>query len=293
VIAQNLSYRWIFWIISMLAATTTILGVFFFPETFGQVLLLRRAKKLRKESGLGYHTRFEKSAPTLEEKLSVSMTRPFRLLLKHPLVQALSLVQGYNFGINYIMLSTFAEMWINNYGQTVSQSGYNYVSVAIGNTLAAQVGGRCMDIIYARLKTKSGGERRPEYRIPLMIPGCLMIPIGCLWYGWAAESRSYWLLTDFGCVVFACGLIVNGQATTSYLVDSYADYTASASAAATLARSIASFVFPIFAPQMYSTLGYGWGNSVLTIISCAIGLPAPLLLWKYGASLRAMGGVLE
>lgn len=37
----------------------------------------------------------------------------------------------------------------------------------------------------------------------------------------------------------------------------------------------------------YEDLGYGWGNSVLAFIVIAIGVPTPLLLWKYGAWLRA------
>ena len=38
---------------------------------------------------------------------------------------------------------------------------------------------------------------------------------------------------------------------------------------------------------MYQALGLGWGNSMLGFIAVGLGIPAPLLLWKYGETLRA------
>lgn len=37
---------------------------------------------------------------------------------------------------------------------------------------------------------------------------------------------------------------------------------------------------------MYTALGYGWGNSTLAFIAIGIGIPAPLLVWKFGRKLR-------
>ena len=72
-------------------------------------------------------------------------------------------------------------------------------------------------------------------------------------------------------------------------MDSYSDYTASAMAAAQLLRNFAAFAFPLFTPQLYGSLGHGWGNSLLAFIFMAIGIPAPLILWKFGAKLRSKG----
>ncbi|MCJ1407248.1 hypothetical protein MMC19_001319 [Ptychographa xylographoides] len=187
------------------------------------------------------------------------------------------------------MLSTFAELWTQRYGQSVQQSGLNYIALAIGNTIAAQIGARITDRVWATLKRKAGGLTLPENRVPMMIPGSLLIPIGLFWYGWTGESRAFWIVTDVGVGIFTCGIILGTQAMQAYVLDSFPKYTSSASAASQFLRSITAFVFPIFAPAMYSKLGYGWGNSVLGFLSLIIGLPAPLLLWKFGAKLRAKG----
>lgn len=54
------------------------------------------------------------------------------------------------------------------------------------------------DYIHARLKVRAGGLVAPEYRVPMMIPGVLLMPIGLFWYGWAAERQAFWLAVDVG-----------------------------------------------------------------------------------------------
>jgi len=95
----------------------------------------------------------------------------------------MSLYLAYNFGILYIILSTFANLWVDRYGESVSTSGLHYLALAIGYAIAAQVGGPVTDRIWRRLQNKAGSATAPEYRVPLMIPGALLMPIGLFWYG--------------------------------------------------------------------------------------------------------------
>ena len=94
---------------------------------------------------------------------------------------------------------------------------------------------------------------------------------------------------DIGAAVFGCGIILSTQAMQQYVMESYRDYVASANAASQFLRSILAFCFPLFAPALYKHLGYGWGNSVLGFIALGLGMPAPFLIWVYGARLRETG----
>jgi hypothetical protein len=87
------------------------------------------------------------------------------------------------------------------------------------------------------------------------------------------------------------GTIAAFQCVTTYLVDTYLRFAASAVAAVTVLRSLAGFGFPLFAPQMYHALGYGWGNTVLALAAIGIGLPVPILLWLFGEKLRKMSKI--
>jgi hypothetical protein len=73
-----------------------------------------------------------------------------------------------------------------------------------------------------------------------------------------------------------------------YIVDTYPRYTASASSASTILRSLSAFAFPLFAPSLFENLGYGMGGTVIGCISACLGIPAAILLWKFGAKIRAI-----
>ncbi|KAI8964592.1 MFS general substrate transporter [Daldinia sp. FL1419] len=288
-VSQSIGWRWTFWILSIYDGLLVVIGFFVFSETYEAILLSRRAAKLRKSTGNPYYTTTQAASETLGSRLSVSLTRPLRLLLTQPVLQVVAIFLAYNFGMLYLVLSTFATLWIERYGQSETQSGLNYIALVAGYTIAAQVGSRAMDRLWAYLKSRADNNTAPEYRVPLMIPGAILIPLGLLIYGWTAERCLHWIVPDIGIAILGCGIINNTQSMQAYVMDAYSQYVASASAASQFLRSITGFAFPIFAPAMYKGLGYGWGNSVLALTFVVIGWPAPFVLWTYGAKLRAMG----
>lgn len=290
-VTQALFWPWLFWVLSIFAAILTVLTLFFFPETYEPVLLYKKASKLRKSSGQTFVSELELSAARqpLGERLRTGLTRPVRMLWSEPVLQVMSLLLALNFGVLYFVLSTFASLWIDVYGQSVGQSGLHYMAIAIGYTLASQGGGRVTDRIWAKLTAKRGGESVPEYRVPLMVPGVILLPAGLLVYGWSAQYVRHWAITDLGAVIYGFGIIISTQAMQAYVIDCFPQFTASAVAASQFLRMLFAFVFPIFAPSLYEALGIGWGNTVLAGTILALGLPGPPLLWKYGARLRARG----
>ena len=127
-----------------------------------------------------------------------------------------------------------------------------------------------------------------------LVPGTILLPAGILITGWAAEAKTHWICPDIvrrnapsrrpfgvcdaalsqGLVIAGAGIIICSLATQSYVIDTYAIHSASALAAVGTLRSLAGFGFPLFAPAMYKSLGYGKGNTVLFSIAVAIGCPA-------------------
>ncbi|QGA12702.1 hypothetical protein EYB26_000346 [Talaromyces marneffei] len=290
-IAENTTWRWCFYSTSILTGVIQFAGLFILQETYGPKLLNRKAKKLRKETqDLSWHTEYEDTSRTFTTILSTAMCRPFILLATQPIVQALALFMAYIYGLMYLMLASFPTVWTgpDYYNESVGIGGLNYISLGLGFFIGSQISARLIDLVYRRLKARNGGVGAPEFRTPLLGIGALAIPIGLFIYGWTAEYRTHWIAPNIGAVIFSIGAIMTFQCIQTYLVDSYTRYAASALAAATVLRSLAGFGFPLFAQYMYSALHYGWGNSLLAFIGIGIGIPAPLLLWKYGAKLRAM-----
>ena len=287
-ITDSIGWRWLFWVLSAFDTLLMVPAIVLFRETHAPTILERKAKKLTKLTGQEHRTEYDATNVSFTTKLRSGLTRPYRLLITQPILQLISLFLAYNFGILYIVLTTFATMWITVYQQSEAVSGVNYLGLVIGYTIAAQAGAPVTDRIWRYLK-RTRGETAPEYRVPLMIPAMVLIPTGLLCYGWSVERHAHWAVVDVGIGIFGCGIILSTQSMQAYVMDAFVDYTASASAASQFLRNIFAFAFPIFAPKLYENLGYGWGNSLLAFLFIAIGVPGPLILWKFGAKLREMG----
>ncbi|KAF1344878.1 major facilitator superfamily domain-containing protein [Delphinella strobiligena] len=287
-ITENTTWRWTFWATCIACALIQLSGVFFLQETYVPELLKRKKNRLIKETGnKDLHTEFDDPNRTFSKHLKTALVRPFRMISTQPIVQVLAVYMAYVYGLMYLVLSTFPGLWTGEYGESVGIGGLNYISLGVGFFLGTQIGAPLNDGMYRRLKKKNGGVGRSEFRIPLMFPGSILMPVGLFWYGWSAEYKIHWIMPNIGAAIFAMGTIMIFQASQTYVVDAYTRFAASAVASTTVLRSLAGFGFPLFAPAMYNALGYGWGNSLLGFIAIGLGIPAPFLLWFYGEKLRS------
>lgn len=265
-----------------------LLGFFLLQETYAPTLLQWKRNKLRKETGnMDLHTEFDHPDRTLAKTLKIAMHRPFKLIFTQPIVQILACYMAYLYGLMYLMLSTFPLLWNGRYGMSVGVGSLNFLSMGIGFFLGTQITAPLNDALYRRLKKRNNGIGKPEFRVPIMVPASLLTPIGLFWYGWSAQAQVHWIVPNIGAALFCAGTIIGFQCIQTYLIDAYMRYAASAIAAVAVLRSLAGFGFPLFAPAMYNALDFGWGNSVLGFIALVLGLPGPIILWKYGESLRA------
>lgn len=290
-IAERTTWRWVFYSTTIVCGVIQVAGLFFLQETYAPVLLHRKKLRLIKETGnTKLRTEFDHPERTLIQTLLNALVRPFKMLATQIIVQILSLYLMFLYGMIYLVLSTFPTLWTVEYHESPGILGLNYISIGFGFFLGAQVCAPLQDRIYAALKRRyvpDGGPGRPEFRVPMMIPGALAVPIGIFIYSWTAEARTHWIWPNIGAAIFGFGSIIGFQCIQGYIVDSYTRFAASAVGAITVMRSLAGFGFPLFAPYMYRDLGYGKGGTVLAVVSIVVGWPAPYLLWKYGATLRA------
>ncbi|KAK8060387.1 MFS multidrug transporter-like protein [Apiospora saccharicola] len=296
-ITENTTWRWSFWATTIADAVIQLLGLVFLRETYAPVLLKWKRQRLVQESGNdGLHTPYDDPDRTVARTLRTAAARPFRMLATQVIIQVLALYMMYLYGLMYIVLVSFPSLFSGpasegGYGESLGIGGLNYISIGLGFFLGAQVCAPLQDRIYAALKRRDlrhGGKGlgRPEYRVPMMVPGAVLIPVGLFIYGWTAEYKTHWIGPNIGACLFSIGTIIGFQCVQGFLVDTYTRYAASAVGAATVMRSLAGFGFPLFAASLYDRLGLGWGNSLLAFIGIVIGWPSPVLLWYYGESLR-------
>ncbi|KAK2037498.1 MFS general substrate transporter [Colletotrichum somersetense] len=283
------SWRWMFWSTSIFQALMVVFCLTTFRETYAPTILKRRASKLRRETGRPYHTLDERNDRhrSVLVILGTNLSRPLRLLACNPLIQVSSLISAFNYGILYIVLSSFAELYSVHYHQSVEISGLHYIACAAGEIVGSQLGGPLMDVLYRRMMARSAdGEHQPEFRLPLVIPGAVLGPLSLFMYGWTAEHLVHWAAVDTGIFFFMAGTQVAGMPMQAYIMDAYPDHISSALSASQFPRSLAAFLFPLFAPSLYSALGYGWGNTTIAFVGLFLGILSPALLWFFGPRLR-------
>ncbi|RYO77472.1 hypothetical protein DL762_009245 [Monosporascus cannonballus] len=234
--------------------------------------------------------------------LAKALSRPLRLLAFHPIIQVTAIISAFNYGVLYIVLSTFSELWTSRYHRSVEISGLHYIACSLGEIVGSQSGGWLMDLMFcgrwtriannannnddANPSNSASGDKLPEFRLSLVFPGVIVAPLGMLLYGWAAENLLHWAVVDVGVAVVMFGIQLGDMGVTAYIIDSYPDHTSSAMAATQFARSLTVFCFPLFAPRMYEVLGYGWANTSMALCGLLLGIPPPLLLYIYGPKLR-------
>lgn len=290
-IAQNTTWRWAFYATTIADAIIQAGGLFFLRETYTPVLLVWKKKRLIKETGnTDLHTPYDHPDRTVAKTLRIALERPFRMITTQVIVQALAVYMLYVYGLIYVVLTSFPTLWSGpepeGYGESLGIGGLNYISLGLGFFVGAQACAPLQDRIYVALKRHYGGVGRPEYRVPMMVPGAVLLPVGLIVYGWTAEYKTHWIFPNIGAFLFATATIISFQCLQTYLVDSYTRYAASAVGAGTVFRSLAGFGFPLFAPSLYGRLGHGWGNTLLALLGVVIGWPGPFLLWRYGEMLR-------
>ncbi|KAM5464811.1 hypothetical protein MauCBS54593_006904 [Microsporum audouinii] len=281
-IAQHAHWSWVFYSASILDAVVQLLGILFLEETYAPVLLRRKQARLQITPAVT----MVQAIRQVRDRLSANLGRAIRLLLTQPIVQVLALYNAFLYGIIFILYATFPELWTEIYHQSTSIAGLHYISMAVGTAFASEVCTHINDRIFASLKKKNGGTTKPEFRIPIMAPATVLLSVGLFWYGWSAQKKLHWIMPDIGSAFFMAGAVVCGICVNAYIIDTYGKYSASALAAVAILRSLAAFAFPLFAPYVYIALGYGWTGSLLGFCGLGIGLPAVLLLWKFGKALR-------
>lgn len=287
-IVINLNWRWTLYILCITNGVVAILGTFLYQETYAPTILMKKARKLRKLTGNhNLHTIYEISnGESRLTKMKMTVILPLILLFTHPIVIGLGGFMAFIYGLMYLMIVTFPSIYGKHYGFSKGAVGLMYLPMGIGFIIGVIFWTIILQKIYIYLSNKNGGIGKPEYRIPcLLINTGLLIPISLLWYGWLIEYKLHWIMPSIGTAIFGFSFCCVFQSLQGVLIDSI-KFSASALAASAVFRSICGFTYPLFANTMYSKMGYGMANTMFAIIAIVIGVPFPIILFKYGESIR-------
>lgn len=287
-IAQRAGWRWVFWVLFIAGATATIGIEFFNRETNHRVLMNRKVNKLRKELNRPELVSCYDPTGTAADRATIiknALIRPLKMLFTSPIVFFLSLYMSVVYGLLYLLFTTITVVFQETYGWEVDICGLSYIGIGFGFVSGLAVVAKVSDATVVRMTKANNGVFEPEMRLPACVIFACLIPSSFFWYGWSAHYKVHWFSTVVSLVPFGCGMMGIFIPIQTYLIDSYPTFAASAIAALTISRSLFGALLPLAGPKMYSSLGLGWGNTMLGFVAIAL-IPAPALIYKFGGRIR-------
>ncbi|KAI3407139.2 TPO3 [Candida oxycetoniae] len=270
----NMAFAGVMWIILALI-----------PETYAPVILKKRAKKLRKETGdSNIMTEQEMSPLSLKEMVKINLLLPLKFVVTEPV---LDLVCGY-VAIIYALLYAFffAYPYIFNklYGFEDNKIGLMLIPILIGAGLAVTTT-PFLESHYKKI-SKSGKPVPPEMRLWGAMIGSPFPAIALFILGATSYKHIIWVGPASSGLAFGYGMVLIYYSLNNYIIDTYAKYAASALATKVFLRSTAGAAFPLFVTYMYKGLGLQWASWLLAFVSLA-NILIPFSFFRWGKNLRA------
>ncbi|KAM0819225.1 putative Major facilitator superfamily (MFS) profile domain-containing protein [Seiridium cardinale] len=286
-VADSIGWRWDFWIVLIIAVIITVLIEFLNKETSHRKLIDVKTARLKKELGRDdLRSCYDNSQHlSATRTMANGLTRPLKLLFLSPLVFFVSLYIAFVYGVLYLLFTTIPTVFEETYGFELRLTGLVYLAIGVGNLISWAIVTLYSDKSVVRLARANGGVFEPEMRLKISISFSLFLPVTLFWYGWCAYYKTHWIATILSLLPYGLGTVGIFLPLTTYIVDSYPMYAASAIAATTVLRSLFGALLPLAGPPMYQSLGLGWGNSLLGFI-CVAMIPLPIFFYKFGLKLR-------
>lgn len=176
-------------------------------------MLRNKARKLRSDTGNDrFWAPMERKHKSVLHAISLSLLRPFQLLIFEPMCLNLCLLSAFLLGIIYLFFVAFPLVFETNHGFSLWQVGLAFSGILVGMLLAILTDGiwqRVRMRLMRRLEEETGvpGSMEPEFRLPPTIAGACLAPIGLFIFAWSTYSSVPWIVPIIGSAIFGAGCV--------------------------------------------------------------------------------------
>ncbi|KAH6644604.1 major facilitator superfamily domain-containing protein [Boeremia exigua] len=294
-VVQYTTWRWIF--IGQIIIYSALLPIIFLclPEVRPDVILHQRASKIRRETGLAVRTAQEKTKTSVSEILTETLIRPTRLLFTEGVLISLGMWSAFVIGIAFMFTQSIMQVYSGLYGWTFFGTGMVQSAIVVGE-LAGVFAQLMQDRVYfasAKRNTENPGHPLPEARLYLSIPASFIgLTGGLFFFAWTSFSTIPWIVPSIALGFVGFGMFLCTTALTTYIVDAYAKYAASAVAGVAFLENFMAAFLPLATQSMYRSLGFNWASSLLGFIALILSC-IPVVLIRYGRKLREKSPFME
>ncbi|VDC02267.1 unnamed protein product [Peniophora sp. CBMAI 1063] len=284
----GVSWRWLFWILTIFSGVCLTVTIFTLPETYKPVLLRQKAQKIRKDTGdERFYAPLETHKESIGQRAEKILLMPFKVFFQEPVLIALTVYMSFMYGCLYLLFEAYPIVFTEGHGFNAGVTGLMFLPISLGGAVGCAVYLIFFDPRYFKfMQEYAPAPVPPEKRLESTLIAAPLFAISFFFFGWTSfPSISYWApLVAGGLMGFSILLVF--LSLMNYIVDMYLMVAATALAANTVVRSIFGASFPLFASQMFTALNPRWASTLLGCFALLM-VPIPFLLIKYGPTLRA------
>jgi MFS family permease len=206
--SPTIGWRWTFWV-ALIYAGASAIPLAFVPETYGPILLVRRAEKIRiSDPTARIIAPHELEKRSLKELMTVVLTRPVRMIIFEPIVNTSCVYLALLYAVFYMSFQAYPLIFQGIYGLSPGVCGLTYLAMGGGCLIAIPIFWTYDNILLRAQKRDAPWTHREEFnRLPLACLGGPMFTISLFWLGWSARDTVPFVVPMLSGVPFGIGFM--------------------------------------------------------------------------------------
>jgi len=172
-------------------------------ETYGKILLGRRAKK----RNLPLPPQGAQGLAAVKMLLTITLTRPVRMLCTEPIVAFLSLYVAFVFAVLFAFFAAFPLVFQGVYGFNAGEGGLAFLGIGLGVLISVATALLANKLLYQKQHDLAIAEGRtaadPEHRLYPAMWASIGLPIGLFMFAFSSRKDVHWIVPVLATVPFA------------------------------------------------------------------------------------------
>ncbi|KAK0263112.1 hypothetical protein LTR35_017611 [Friedmanniomyces endolithicus] len=286
-IVSGTTWRWAFWLCTILGGIALILTVCFLDETLyarsiSQLERVLNGSRIQRLVGIG-------QARSLHRRsLTESLMRPIVCIIKLPVL--LTIIYYFLNFAWVIGVNTTVSIWLTQfYGFTPQGIGYFYFFGIIGPLIGWFAGHWLHDTVGSLYAYRHNGHIDPEARLIIAYPATALLFIAIVIIGFALEHHWHYMVLAVLSAVQTVGAMIVTTAINAYLLDCYPEGSGEVGAWVTASRNWSGFMATFIQIEWVTSAGPATAFGAQAGITAG-SIIVLVILQLYGKKLRKRQG---
>jgi MFS transporter, DHA1 family, multidrug resistance protein len=181
---SHLGWRWTAWLTLIMAALFGCIGIVLIPETSAARILQYKAQRLRYETrNWALHAKADESRVDFHSIMTIYLIRPFVMFVQEPILSLITAYMSVLYGIIYLLFESYPIAFQEERGWNPGVGSLPFAAFIVGIVMGTATMAYSARTNFSRA-FKKHGKVIPEERLPPMIVGAAVLPVGFFMFAW-------------------------------------------------------------------------------------------------------------